>query len=334
MIDNDNSSLAAYIRDIRSYPLIDEQEEKSLSVIIQTTNSEEEKTKALNKFVTSNLRMVVKIAVAYYKKIRGFGGINLGVMDLIQSGNIGLMRAAELFDGSKNVKFSSYAYQSIERYMQKAMKEARFIRIPLSSYEHLSKMRKIDESGKEITDAEMIKQLGIEEETFRALRATKNQMVDIDDFASVLNKVDPDEIPLNKILNQRELREYLLKKIEELRPIEKWVVFYRFFGNKEMTLEQIGEKFGVTKERIRRVQKNALDSLRKKMKEEELKGKGDKNERIKITGETKSSDRVVPRSKKTIKKSQFLRELYGIKDKKEEPVSEEPKNKNDDISMP
>lgn len=278
MLEQNDQMLKMYIKDISIYTLIDAEAEKKLSDIIQKSPSETERRKAKDKLVTSNLRLVISIAIACYKKTLNMNGVNITVMDLIQAGNVGLMRAADLFKSENNVRFSTYAYLSIERFIKRMINSSRLIRLPPNSFVHLARMKDIDDGDKILTDKEIIKKLGIEQKTLSALRKSRNQIVSVDNFEELLDRTRSEEIPLDEILNQRELREYLLSKMSELSPMEKWTVFYRFLGNEEMTLGQVSKKFGVSKERIRKAQNVALRRLRQKIEEDKVKIKGGKNE--------------------------------------------------------
>ena len=259
--------LRRYINDIRCYPRITAVREQELASIIQNATNDIDVLKAKDELVTSNLRLVVKIAVSYHSKVRMIDGVNVTVMDLIQAGNMGLMNAANKYSPDRNTKFVTYAFPSIQRWVKRVVKESRIIKIPVNSFYLLAQIKEIDASDSKMSDKDISDKLGASIDTIRILRKHKNPIVS-DDLGVIIDRSDPDAIPLDDVLNQRELREYLLKKIDELKPMEKWTIFYRYLNNAELSLDQVGAKFGVTKERIRIAQLNGLKHLKKKIEEE------------------------------------------------------------------
>ena len=318
ILDKDKM-LESYIRDISSYPLINAKEEKRLADIIHNSSDEKEVTKAKEQLTTANLRLVINIAQANYRRFFRSSGLAISVMDLIQAGNVGLIRAVELFRSERNVKFSSYAYVTIERNIRRCIKEDRLIRVPVNHFSYFSRIKSLENENEDVTDEEVAKSLNIEMSTLDALRKSKNQIVTGEGYEYIIDKMTSDEIPLNDILNQRELREYLMEKINDLRPLEKWTIFYRFLGHQEMTLKEVGAKFGVTREGIRKAQETALIKLRQKIEEDNLKKKGDEHE---IKSKKRGARKVVRGNSKLRKGNGSAGRVEISKDSSKEPKAE------------
>jgi RNA polymerase sigma factor (sigma-70 family) len=259
--------LRRYLNDIGRYPRITAIREQELASIIQNNSDEVTCLKAKNELITSNLRMVVKMATSYYNRVGKLNGVNITVMDLIQAGNVGLINAASKYVPSRNTKFSTYAFPAIERKIKETVKQSRIIQIPVSSFYFIARIREMDDSDNGFSDEQIAKELDISIDTVRNLRMHQNPIV-TDETGDLIERVSSKEIPLDEILNQRELREYLLNKIDELKPMEKWTIFHRYLSDSKMSLDQVGKKFGVSKERIRVAQLNGLRHLKDKIQEE------------------------------------------------------------------
>ena len=276
----ENHSLQRYLNDIKHYPLLTADQEKECSDIIQNSDDEKAKQKAMDRLVLGNLRLVVKFALGYHKKVCAMEDVNLSLMDIIEEGNIGLMHAAELFNPSKfkgvdggDIRFSTYAYLSIQRRCKIAVKKSHFVRLPVNYFKLFHRMESLEEEYRDkLTDEILLRELNITASTLEGLKKNKSSKVSVEDFNYLLERSGFDSGKRADLsLSNKELREYLLKKIKELTPRHRDVLYTKFFTNdSEITLQKIGDKRGVSKENIRQILLRALKILRKKIKEDQL----------------------------------------------------------------
>lgn len=255
-----------YLSQIGRYPLLDHDEEIELGKRIKQGDKE-----AKEKLINCNLRLVVAIA----KRYRGRG---LALMDLIQEGNIGLERAAEKFNPEMGFKFSTYATWWIKQAMTRAIADSgRSIRIPVHMFENLNKVKKAQRElsqnlGREPTEKELAKKLDVSEAKVRDLLNLTMQPTSLEtpvgdeddsslgDFISDEKSVSP-----TKFTDDEALKDEMNEVLKSLDPREEAVIRLRFGldGDAPETLEEVGKKFNVTRERIRQIEAKALRKLRK-----------------------------------------------------------------------
>ena len=264
-----DDSVRLYLREIGKVPLLTAEEEQELG-----KRAAEGDKKAKDRMVEANMRLVVSIAKRYT-------GRGLDFLDLIQEGNTGLLRAVEKFDPAKGFKFATYATWWIRQAITRAIADqARTIRIPVHMVETINKIlrtsRKMtQELNREPTIEELAKAMEMEpEKVENALRikqdiASLDQSVgrDGDDEDSVLGDFVEDEervSPEDSAANQL-LKEQLAAIISTLSDREQKIIKLRFGigGGKPHTLEDVGSKFSVTRERIRQIEAKALSKIRK-----------------------------------------------------------------------
>lgn len=258
-----------YIRDISRYPLLNKEEEIELAKRIE--QGDQAAKRELN---NSNLRLVVHAAKKYM-------GRNLAFLDLIQEGNMGLLRAVEKFDWRRGYKFSTYASYWIEQSIRRALADqSRPVRLPVHVEEKLNKFRRerkalIDDLGREPTDEELAESLEIDIDTVYYFKRISQDTVSIDtmvgfseDSDTLMVEMIEDESVIQPIdeASNRILRSHIMKIIEEcLEPREKKVILLRFGLDGTgiaHTLEEIGDVFHVTRERVRQIEDVALNKIR------------------------------------------------------------------------
>ena len=262
-------SVQMYLKEIGSISMISAKEEKELAKLIEKGDLDAKK-----KLAQANLRLVVSIAKKYVGR-----SPNLTLLDLIQEGNLGLFRAVEKFDWTKGYKFSTYATWWIRQAITRALADqSRTIRIPVHMVETLSKYEKVRRRllqtlGRSPLAEEIASEMGIEVEKVHQLRKIKQKAVSLetpvgdDDKDSILAEFIPDDkTPLPSVEAARNLLKERLAEISaELTARERKILGLRFGleDNITHTLEEVGEEFGVTRERIRQIQAKALEKIRK-----------------------------------------------------------------------
>lgn len=269
-----NDNVRMYLKEIGKISLLSLEEEQELSRRVAKGDEQ-----AKNILAESNLRLVVSIAKRYV-------GRGLLFLDLIQEGNIGLMKAVEKFDYDKGYKFSTYATWWIRQAITRALADqARTIRVPVHMVETINKMARIErqmtlELNREPTDAELAKKMGLSVDKIVEIRKISQDPVSLEtpigeeddshlgDFLADERTMSPEEFATYEILKD-ELREVL----DTLTVREKEVLELRFglFDGSSHTLEEVGKQFKVTRERIRQIEAKALRKLRHPSRAKKLK---------------------------------------------------------------
>lgn len=289
-----------YLKDIGNIPLLDIETETELANtvvkgreaiekindfengIIDLTDREEEKYRKLaeeanyakNKLVDSNLRLVVSIAKRYT-------GRNLPFLDLIQEGNMGLMKAVDKFEPDKGYKFSTYATWWVRQAITRAVADqARTIRIPVHMVETINKLLReqrklVQELSREPNVEELAERMKMSPEKIQMIQKIAQEPISLEkpvgeeddsslaDFVSDPNGISPYEYTANEML-KKEIDQLL----HTLSPREEMVLRLRFGldDGKQYTLEEVGDRFQVTRERVRQIEKKALYKLSNKRK--------------------------------------------------------------------
>src|SRR5918996_5604268 len=264
--EDSDSGIKIYLREIGQIPLLTPDQEIELAAKIKKGDRE---ARAL--MIRSNLRLVVKIAHDY-------GNLGLPLLDLVSEGNIGLMKAVERFDPAKGGKLSTYAAWWIKQSIKRALaNQSKTIRLPVHLVDKISKMRRVamklqEEFGREPTDDELGEELGISASRVAQLRTAAIRPASLDapigdddsnNFAEVVQDENADT-PYEQ-LEDKTVTKMLQEMVKTLDPREATILRYRFGldGGPEKTLEEVGQKFGVTRERVRQIQNIALAKLRK-----------------------------------------------------------------------
>jgi len=277
-IDELPDSVQMYLREIGKTPLLVQAEEKELAKRIERGDEE-----ARRKFIQANLRLVVSIAKRYANR-----SPNLGLLDLIQEGNIGLSRAVDKFDYRRGFKFSTYATWWIRQAITRALADqSRTIRIPVHMVETIAKYtqakrRLMQELGRDPLAEEIAVEMGMPVEKIHHIQKISQEVISLespvgdDDEDSLLTEFIPDEKNLtpSQIASQGLLREKIREILIDLAPREQEILKMRFGLDDGVThtLEEVGEKFGVTRERIRQIEAKALMKIREHKKAHMLEG--------------------------------------------------------------
>ena len=261
-----DTAIKLYLREIGQVKLLTPQEEIELAARIKKGDK-----KAREQMIKANLRLVVKIA-------RDYEGIGLPLLDLISEGNIGLMKAVERFDPAKGGKLSTYGSWWIKQSIKRALaNQSKTIRLPVHLVDKISKMRRTsmrlqEELGREPTDEELGEELGITASRVAQMRMAAIRPASLDapigdedsnNFAEVVQDESADT-PYEQ-LEEKTVTRMLQEMVKTLDPREATILRARFGldGGPEKTLEEVGQKFGVTRERVRQIQNIALKKLRK-----------------------------------------------------------------------
>jgi len=270
--DDTESGIKIYLREIGQIALLTPAEEIELAARIKKGDKE-----ARAKMIRANLRLVVKIAHDY-------NNLGLPLLDLISEGNIGLMKAVERFDPAKGGKLSTYAAWWIKQSIKRALaNQSKTIRLPVHLVDKISKMRRValqmsEELGREPTDDELAEEVGMASAKVSQLKTVSIRPASLDapisdDDTTEFGEIVGDEEALTPFeqLRDQNLRDEVAELISVLDEREKKIIFSRFGldGGKPKTLEEVGRKFGVTRERIRQLQNIALMKLRRALQKKE-----------------------------------------------------------------
>ena len=269
-----NDNVRMYLKEIGKISLLSLEEEQELSKRVAEGDE-----KAKNILAESNLRLVVSIAKRYV-------GRGLLFLDLIQEGNIGLMKAVEKFDYGKGYKFSTYATWWIRQAITRALADqARTIRVPVHMVETINKMARIErqmtlELNREPTDQELSKKMGLSVEKIAEIRKISQDPVSLEtpigeeddshlgDFLADERTMSPEDFATYEILKD-ELKQVL--NTLTVREKEVLELIFGLFDGSSHTLEEVGKKFQVTRERIRQIEAKALRKLRHPSRAKKLK---------------------------------------------------------------
>ena len=261
-----DTAIKLYLREIGQVKLLTPDEEIDLAARIKKGDK-----KAREQMIKANLRLVVKIAHDYE-------GLGLPLLDLINEGNIGLMKAVERFDPAKGGKLSTYGAWWIKQSIKRALaNQSKTIRLPVHLVDKISKMRrtamKLQEVlGREPTDEELAEELGMTASRVAQLRTAAIRPASLDapigdedsnNFSEVVQ--DENAATPYQELEEKTVSAMLQEMVRTLDPREATILRYRFGldGGSEKTLEEVGQRFGVTRERVRQIQNIALTKLRK-----------------------------------------------------------------------
>jgi RNA polymerase primary sigma factor len=261
----DEGSLDLYLKEISRYPLITRDEEARLARRIREGDQQ-----ALEKLCRSNLRFVVSVAKKYQNQ-------GVALADLINEGNVGLIRAAHKFDETKGIKFISYAVWWIRQAILQALAEqSRIVRVPLNRAGTLHRIGRrsnalLQELGREPSAEEIATEMDIPIEEVRRTMSITQAHLSLDapltpgEDNKLLDYL-PDDVspPPDESAFEGALRASIQDSLDSLKPREAKILklYYGLDGNEAMTLEEIGSVLGITRERVRQIKEKALNRLR------------------------------------------------------------------------
>lgn len=268
-----DDSVRMYLREIGKYPLLTAEQEVTLAKKIVKGDKEAKK-----RLAEANLRLVVSIAKKYI-------GRGLDFLDLIEEGNTGLLRAVEKFDHTKGYKFSTYATWWIRQAITRAIADqARTIRIPVHMVETINKLIRtqrhlVQELGREPLPEEIAAEMGMDVDKVNNILKISQDIVSIEapvgeeedsrlaDFIEDQESVSPEDSATYELL-----REHIKDVLQFLTPREQRILRMRFGldDGRGHTLEEVGQEFGVTRERIRQIEAKALTKLKKHRESKKL----------------------------------------------------------------
>ena len=262
--------LSNYFSSIRRYPLLSSEEESEIG-----RKARDGDRRSIDLMITSNLRLVVKIAKNY--RARG-----VPLLDLIEEGNLGLIHAVQKFDPDRGFRFSTYATWWIRQSIEQAiMCQSRLVRLPVHVIKEINIILKVKRQLQEVDIQKPVSIQQIADETGKDPETVRNLLSllegtspldvsvrgsDDDKEVSLLDVVpDPKLVSPFEHVDQREVVEIVRAWFNELPEKQQMVVLYRFGLNDEdvLTLEEVGKKIGLTRERVRQIQSEVLKSLRK-----------------------------------------------------------------------
>lgn len=260
-----DDAVRMYLKEIGKVPLLTGAEERELAIRMEQGDEEAKK-----KLCESNLRLVVSIAKRYLNR-------GLSFLDLIQEGNLGLIKAVDKFDYTKGYKFSTYATWWIRQAITRSIADqARTIRIPVHMVETINKLIRISrqllqELGREPTSEEIAKEMGITVEKVREIKKISQDPVSLEtpigeeEDSHLGDFIPDDDVPAPvEAAAYSMLKEQLMEVLDTLSEREKKVLMLRFGleDGRPRTLEEVGKEFNVTRERIRQIEAKALRKLR------------------------------------------------------------------------
>ena len=267
-----------YLKEIGKVPLLTADEEIEIAKQLES-GTDEEKEEAKRKLAEANLRLVVSIAKRYV-------GRGMLFLDLIQEGNLGLIKAVEKFDYTKGFKFSTYATWWIRQAITRAIADqARTIRIPVHMVETINKLIRVSrqllqEYGREPTPEEIAKEMGISEAKVREIIKIAQEPVSLEtpigeeEDSHLGDFIPDDDAPAPaEAASFALMKEQLMEVLDTLTPREEKVLRLRFGldDGHQRTLEEVGKVFNVTRERIRQIEAKALRKLRHPSRSKKLK---------------------------------------------------------------
>ena len=270
----ENEAVKEYLKSIRNIPLLSEEDEYKIA--IAAANGDENARQIM---ITSNLRLVVKVAKTYIGR-----SSNLSFLDLIQEGNMGLMRATEKFDAEKGFRFSTYATYWIKQAISKAIiDQSRAVRLPAHIINELNKFNKAirdlsQQYGRTPSDKELAEYLNVsvkkisEYYTISKEPCSLDVTIDEDEDTAMIDLIADENATKFMDIDDLSIRDTIYSVLNTLSERERKIIELRFgfTDGRQHTLEEVGKEFNLTKERIRQLEASALKKLRNPVRSEKL----------------------------------------------------------------
>ena len=270
----ENEAVREYLKSIRNIPLLSEEDEYKIA--IAAANGDEN---ARQTMITSNLRLVVKVAKTYIGR-----SSNLSFLDLIQEGNMGLMKATEKFDAEKGFRFSTYATYWIKQAISKAIiDQSRAVRLPAHIINELNKFNKAirdlsQQYGRTPSDKELAEYLNVsvkkisEYYTISKEPCSLDVTIDEDEDTAMIDLIADENATKFMDIDDLSIRDTIYSVLNTLSERERKIIELRFgfTDGRQHTLEEVGKEFNLTKERIRQLEASALKKLRNPARSEKL----------------------------------------------------------------
>ena len=270
----ENEAVREYLKSIRNIPLLSEEDEYKIA--IAAANGDEN---ARQTMITSNLRLVVKVAKTYIGR-----SSNLSFLDLIQEGNMGLMRATEKFNAEKGFRFSTYATYWIKQAISKAIiDQSRAVRLPAHIINELNKFNKAirdlsQQYGRIPSDKELAEYLNVsvkkisEYYTISKEPCSLDVTIDEDEDTAMIDLIADENATKFMDIDDLSIRDTIYSVLNTLSERERKIIELRFgfTDGRQHTLEEVGKEFNLTKERIRQLEASALKKLRNPVHSEKL----------------------------------------------------------------
>jgi len=263
---NADDSVKIYLQQIGKIPLLSAEQELDVAKKIKEFNDEHAKDTLIN----ANLRLVVSIAKKYI-------GRGLSFLDLIQEGNIGLIKAVEKFDYTKGYKFSTYATWWIKQSVRKRIfEETRKMKISYWMKDKIEKYRILNErclaeKERNMTDEEIKEALNLDEENLKLLKIAKEEIVSCDILVGakqdipLINLIEDENVNIEKKVENKMIKEKIMKILDKFNERERYILINRIGynkENKEKTLEEIGRELKVSRERVRQIENRIKKRIR------------------------------------------------------------------------
>ena len=270
----ENEAIREYLKSIRNIPLLSEEEERETAIAAVRGDENARQT-----MITSNLRLVVKVAKTYIGR-----SSNLSFLDLIQEGNLGLMKAIEKFDAEKGFRFSTYATYWIKQAISKAViDQSRAVRLPAHIINELNKFNKAirelsQQYGRTPTDKELAAYLEVsvkkinEYYTISKEPCSLDVTIDEDEDTAMIDLIADENATKFMDIDELSIRDTIYSVLNTLSERERKIIELRFgfVDGRQHTLEEVGKEFNLTKERIRQLEASALKKLRNPVRSEKL----------------------------------------------------------------
>lgn len=271
MAREDFNPVEVYLKEIGPIPRLTQEQERELFKKFARGNK-----KARNTIVQANLKLVVKIAKKYAR-------LGLPFMDLVEEGNLGLMRASEKFDLTKGCKFSTYASWWVKQFIMRALaNQGKTIRLPVYMVDRIAKIERTirdfkNKQGRDPSIQEIAEKVSLPEkkvaQIFRIARTTQSISAQLGEHQEVIETIqDTNAIQAERVVANAMLQEELIDLLSHLKPREMEVLSKRFGldGETPMKLKEIGAQLNISRERVRQIQQVALRKLKKIMKSKRI----------------------------------------------------------------